>query len=96
MGLSDALVEPVDLSLHRMQLRDDRLTSKACVTWRPLIATLRHGRNQLLQSFTSLCRHQTEFGQVGTKCVDQLSPLWPRTASQIAAASAASFLPRFT
>src|SRR5450631_3883149 len=75
MGLSDACVDPIDLGLHRAQLRNDRLAGKACVTWQPLIAALRHGRNQLMQSFMPLRCHQPELGQMGTKCVDQLSPL---------------------
>ena len=69
------LSSPLDLGLHRVQLRNDRLTGKACVAWQLLIAALRHGRNQLMQSFMPLRCHQPEFGQVGTKCVDQLSPL---------------------
>ena len=55
MGLNDALVELVDLGLHRVQLRNDRLKGKACVTWKPLIAAFRYGRNQLLQSFMDDC-----------------------------------------
>ena len=39
------------------------------------VAALRHGHNQLLQSFMPLRCHQPEFGQVGPKCVDQLSSL---------------------
>ena len=75
MGLSDALVEPADLGLHGVQLRNDRLTGKARVARQPLIAAFRHDRNQLMQSFTPLRCHQPELGQVGTKCVDQLRPL---------------------
>ena len=70
-----ALVEPADLGLHGVQLPNDRLTGKARVARQPLIATFRHDRNQLTQSFTSLRCHQPELGQVGTKGIDQLCPL---------------------
>src|SRR5262245_65793879 len=60
MGLSNSLVEPVDLGLHGVQLRDNRLAGKECVTRQPFFAALRRGRNQLLQSFTPLRCHQPE------------------------------------
>ena len=66
MGLSYALVEPVDLGLHRMELRDNGLTGKAGITRQPFIAAIRYGRNQLLQTFMPLRCHQSELGQVGT------------------------------
>ena len=75
MGLSDALVEPAYLGLRRMQLCNNRLTGKACVARQPLIAALCHSYDQLLESLMPLRCHQSEFGQVGTKCVDQLCPL---------------------
>src|SRR5215470_6815408 len=75
MGLSDALVEPAYFDLHRVQLRNDRLTGKARVARQPLTAALRHDRNQLMHSFTPLRCHQPKLGKVSTKRVDQLSPL---------------------
>jgi hypothetical protein len=38
MGSDDALVEPVDLGLRRMELRDDILAGKTCIT-QPNLAT---------------------------------------------------------
>ena len=70
MGLHDALVEPIDLGLRRMELHDDCVTGKTCVTQQLLVTTLHYDRDQLMQLFAPLCGHQPEFGQVRTKCVD--------------------------
>ena len=54
-----------DLGLHGVQLRDNRLIGKACVTWQPLVAALDHGRNQLPQSFNQIeIRHDIEENQL--------------------------------